>query len=190
MSNKSFAVMMMIICLSTLFVFTGFKIPYSETWAMGNICMPDSWWSNMQRQHFPLEFLTRQVKLAEKNIELENSFKIQLIADIAYKQETFGAKIRKSVMESKALGMSDFSIETTIKIEKEALESEVKSLSIVLASISKKIEYYESCSANMNAEIGVIIRNKCGEKFYNETRKWNYTNDQIIKYLKDNNQCL
>ncbi len=189
MSNKSFAVMVTIICISTLLVFTGFKIPYSESWAMGNSCMPDSWWSNLQRQYFPLEFLTRQVKSAEKNIELEKSFKIQLIADIAYKQETFGAKIRKTVMESKALGMSDFAIETTIKIEKESLESEVKSLSTILATIPKKVEYYESCAANMNAETGVIISNKCGEQFYNEARRQGATNQQIFDFLKEKS-CL
>ena len=185
MNTKPFVALCIGLFVLLIAVLTGFKVPYSNSWAMGKNCSPEGIWANTQHSLFPLEFLKRQELAAEVEKEKLQTFSRQVMADLKFAQETFGAKLRNSAQQMAATGAtSNEMIYKMIEIEKKGLESEISSLISVIQGIPQEIERISNCSVTIDKSIGDIISRKCGAAFYSEARKQGVSNEHIIDFLK------
>lgn len=192
MHNKKFYLIYFFISIISVAAFLGFKVPYTQTWAMGRNCTPETLWAKTQNQYLKTDFLIKQYYAADAEIKRSESIKLQLLTDLRFAQDTFSAKLNKSSQEIYATGISDGTlVRNLLELERKALETELSNLAMMVQSIPKDIQYYMNCSTKIENELVEVIKGKCDD-LYGKARKEGASNRDIITFLdqKKDKKCL
>jgi hypothetical protein len=159
---------------------------------MDESCEPRSFWAKAQNQFFQDKFLINQILASEREIKQMETFKLSLLADLDFAQETYHAKIKKQTSHEMMInGITDSAlIAILLESEKKVLDAEIEYLNLVIKNIPNNIKNYFNCSVKMENYLITKVIKKC-EGLYYQARSEGASNRDIIKISgKNDSRCL